>query len=594
MKTFAWFILCLACTLPLGAQPLKTDWAIRMGGDDLILPVDVKVQPSGHVLLAGQFTMTIDADPGPGIQWLTSAGNYDVFLTRFDPQGQYQWAKRFGGINYDDIAAMATDAEGNIFLCGRFGETVDFNPGGGVANLTSAGLSDIYLLKLNANGDFLWAKHFGGPDFDGPRALALDASGHIYLTGYFGNTADFDPGPGTFPLTSAGGADVFVLKLSPAGNPVWAKRLGGVQDAIGYAILPDAAGNVYTAGIFMGEADFDPGTTNQFRTSRGSWDIFLSKLNASGNYVWIRHIGGTGVDIPQNMHFGQDGNLVLTGYFDDTLDIDPGNNEQLLSPLGDNDGFVLKMNPQGQLVWARQLSGEQRVISERCAILPDQGILVTGRFNGALLLDPDTLAFPPIVSAGGQDIFWARYDAGGQPLWVASIGGVNNDGGGSNFALATDAEGKIYTSAWVRWAIDFDPGPDELILPESDAFELFLSRMQEVPVGMMPAAGIIPVQVWPNPGSGPLFLDYRQGTQNASFRILDVGEGSRWKAVFYPAPFKPWNCPWARASGFCTWSMIRDGNKSSGSFAQRAESWSGSSWGADGCSPRKRMFRCRP
>jgi hypothetical protein len=105
---------------------------------------------------------------------------------------------------------------------------------------------------------------------------------------------------------------------------------------------------------------------------------------------------------------------------------------------------------------------------------------------------------------------------------VASIGGVNNDGGGSNFALATDAEGKIYTSAWVRWAIDFDPGPDELILPESDAFELFLSRMQEVPVGTIPAAGIIPVQVWPNPGSGPLFLDYRQEGHSAYFRILDV------------------------------------------------------------------------
>jgi hypothetical protein len=127
------------------------------------------------------------------------------------------------------------------------------------------------------------------------------------------------------------------------------------------------------------------------------------------------------VDIPQNIHFGQDGNLVLTGYFDDTLDIDPGNNEQLLSPLGDNDGFVLKMNPLGQLVWARQLSGEQRVISERCAILPNQGILVTGRFNGALPLNTDTLVFPPIVSAGGQDIFWARYDAGGSPCgWPPS------------------------------------------------------------------------------------------------------------------------------------------------------------------------------
>lgn len=523
MKTFAAFCL-FAFFLPLlQAQPLKTDWAVRVGGDDFILVNAISMQPSGHVLLSGQFTSVIDANPGTGIQWMTSVGNYDAYLIKLDEEGNYVWSKRWGGGGYDDAWAMKTDASGQIFLTGDFGGMVDFNPGGGVANLTSEGGTDVYLLKLNADGEYVWAKHFGGPFSDGPTSLALDAGGQIYLTGYFSNTADFDPGPGQFPLTSFSGSDVFLLKLSAAGNPVWVKQLGGSGNDFSYSVLPDPAGNVYTLGVFQGEADFDPGSTTQMRTSLGGNDIFISKLNATGNYGWIRQIGGEGDDYPQDMQMDQDGNLVITGFFDTELDVDPAAGELLFTPTGTENAFVVKMNAQGQLMWARQIAGESQVISERCAILPDQGIVVTGRFTGTLqLADADTMTFPPLPSAGSQDIFWVRYDADGMPLWVASIGGPNNDGGGTYFDLEADPDGNIYTAGWVRYAIDFDPGPDELILPESEVFEVFLSRMHEVPTSTEPAGQTQPVHLWPNPGSGPVYLDDRQGTHPWIYRVLDI------------------------------------------------------------------------
>lgn len=522
MKPLTLFCLLVLLSSSLVAQPLKTDWAVKIGGEDLIIANALALQPDGSVLLTCQFTETIDADPGEGIQWVTSAGNYDALVLKLTAEGEFVWAKRYGAEGYDEAWDMTTDPDGNIFITGVFGGLVDFNPGGGVANLMSEGGSDIYLLKLNPDGEYLWAKHFGGPQGDGPGSVARDASGQIYLTGYFSNTADFDPGPGTFPLTSESGADVFVLKLSAAGNPVWVKRLGGTGNDFGYRALPDAAGNVYTMGIFQGEADFDPGTTNQIRTSRGGNDIFISKLNATGNYVWVRHLGGPGGDLSQDMYLDEDGNLILTGFFDDTFDVDPSNNDLLFQPMGAADGFVLKVTPQGQMAWARQISATGQAITERCAMLPDQAVLVTGRFSGDLHVTAgDSASFPPIPSAGGQDIFWIKYDAEGLPLWAATIGGEMNDGGGTYFALATDTIGSIFTAGWVRYAIDFDPGPDELILPESEAFEVFLSRMREVTSATDAPAGLMPVHIWPNPSSGPVTVDCRAIAQPLAFRLLD-------------------------------------------------------------------------
>lgn len=522
MKKLAWISICWMFASAVFAQPLKTDWAVKIGGDDFVLINAVALQPSGHVLLAGQFTGTIDANPGEGIQWLNSAGNYDAYLIQLDAAGDFVWAKRIGGAGYDDVSDMITDPAGNIYLTGVFGGIVDFNPGSGVANMTSEGGSDIYVLKLDPEGGFVWARHFGGPNSDGPESISIDASGQLHVTGYFSNTADFDPGPGFFPLTSVSGADVFVLKLSAAGNPVWVKPMGGAGNNFGYNVLTDAAGNVYTYGLFQDQIDFDPGTTDQIRTSRGGYDIFICKFNAIGNYVWVRHIGGEGDELPQDMCMDKAGNLIVTGFFDTELDVDPTDNELIFSPLGEADAFVVKVTQQGQMLWARQIAGTEQSIVERCAILPDNGVVVTGRFSGELhLMDADPQAFPPIASAGGQDIYWVKYDADGLPQWAATIGGPFNDGGGTYFALTTDDEGHIFTGGWVRYAIDFDPGPGELILPQSDAFQVFVSRMREVSTGLDPVAMPIPVQVWPNPGNGPVFVTCRQGDRPVHFRVLD-------------------------------------------------------------------------
>jgi hypothetical protein len=193
----------------------------------------------------------------------------------------------------------------------------------------------------------------GGSDVEEGRSVAVDASGNVYTTGSFRNTADFNPDPAvTYNLTPFGSLDVFVSKLDASGNFVWAKQLGGIGGEGGVAITVDAAGNVYTTGSFNRAADFnpDPAVTNTLTPSGFNDDIFISKLDAAGNYVWAKQLGGTSNDLGFGLAIDASGNVVTTGEFRATSDFNPdaatANN---LTSAGGSDIFVVKLNQPGTL-----------------------------------------------------------------------------------------------------------------------------------------------------------------------------------------------------------------------------------------------------
>ncbi|MBK7651576.1 MAG: hypothetical protein IPJ20_13745 [Flammeovirgaceae bacterium] len=147
----------------------------------------------------------------------------------------------------------------NVYYTGQFFGTVDFNPGPGTSNMTSAGGYDFYIGKLDASGNFLWAKSLGGLNPDVSYSIDVDALGNVFASGGFNGTVDFNPGPGTNNLTSNGSEDVFVLKLDPSGNFSWARSFGGNNFDSANSIKVDNLGNIITLGTFEGTADFDPG-----------------------------------------------------------------------------------------------------------------------------------------------------------------------------------------------------------------------------------------------------------------------------------------------------------------------------------------------
>lgn len=194
-------------------------------------------------------------------------------------------------------ADITTDSQSNLYLTGKFGSTLNFDPGETNTTLTSVGEDDIYILKLGSNGNFIGVKQLGSPKDDRGWSITLNISGAVYVTGYFEETLVYEPSIGEVKLTSLGERDMFVLKLGTDGNFNWLKQMGGTDNIVGnniggHALTIDSNGNIYTTGSFVETADFDPGSAVYSLTPEGSYDSFVQKMNSDGIFQWAAHMGG--------------------------------------------------------------------------------------------------------------------------------------------------------------------------------------------------------------------------------------------------------------------------------------------------------------
>ncbi len=168
----------------------------------------------------------------------------------------------------------------------------------------------------------------------------MSSDGSVHTTGRFEGAVDFDPGTGARNLTSVGGNDVFVLKLDAMGNHIWSQRIGGTGNDVGNGISIGRDGSVHTTGSFTGTVDFDPSTTGLANLTARDFDAFISKLDASGNFVWARQIGGIAIDDGRGIVVGDDGSVYATGNFSGTAEFGPGAGSASLTSVGSADVFV--------------------------------------------------------------------------------------------------------------------------------------------------------------------------------------------------------------------------------------------------------------
>jgi hypothetical protein len=337
----------------------------------------------------------------------------------------------FGGTLAEGGQSVAVDSSGNIYTAGYFQGTVDFDPGAGTANLTSAGANDFFVSKLDASGNYVWAKSFGGSSTEWgftetEISVAVDSLGNVYTVGNLYSTVDFDPGAGTANLTSGGADDVFVLKMDASGNYVWAKSFGGTNvnyasNDRGFSVAVDSLGNVYTSGDFGSTVDFDPGTGSANLTSTGAVDAFVSKLDASGNYVWAKSFGGTGIKSETgssalSVAVDSSGNVYTTGPFTSRVDFDPGVGTVNLTSTGSRDAFVSKLDASGNYVWAKRFGGVFRIdrlnsaIGLSLAVDSLANVHTTGNFTGTVDFDPGT-GLANVLTDGNSDVFVLKLDA---------------------------------------------------------------------------------------------------------------------------------------------------------------------------------------
>jgi hypothetical protein len=315
-------------------------WAKRIGGTSNEEGKSVYVDANRDIYITGYFSGTADFDPNAPQVNITSNGGTDIFVEKLDYAGAMYWARRMGGTGNDQGLGIAVDNSGNVHTTGLFRNTVDFFPLGGVYNLTSAGNADVFVQQLDPTGNFNWANGMGGTGDDTGRSIAVDLTGNVHVTGDFEVIASF----GSTTIISNGLKDVFASKLDNSGSFQWSKSFGGASTDRGRSIAVDDSGNSYITGDFSGTSDFDPGTGTADLTSFGLTDIFIEKLDVSGNYTWTKQMGGNEDDQGNGIAVDDSGSILTAGFFKSTVDFDPEVSVFNLTSSGGRDIFIQKLS----------------------------------------------------------------------------------------------------------------------------------------------------------------------------------------------------------------------------------------------------------
>ncbi|MCH8555509.1 MAG: SBBP repeat-containing protein, partial [Schleiferiaceae bacterium] len=453
------------------------EWAQQFGGTGNNIGNAVAVDGAGNVYVTGFFRETIDFDPGPGTFNLTSAGNNDVYITKLDPMGNLLWAKRFGGAGNDIGFAIFVDDAGNVYTTGSFRGNVDFDPGPNTFFLLSDGEDDVFVSKLNTNGDFLWAKRIGGTGDDLGRAIVADNMGNVFVAGQFRSTVDFDPGPNTFNLSSSGAEDAFILKLNAIGDFEWARKLGSNSNDFCRGIALDASNNVHVIGSFRNTVTLAPNPTTVSLTSSGSSDVFVLKFNTNGNLIWAESFGGTDNDFGQAIAIDGVGNILTTGNFRQTADFNPKAGNFPLTSAGAADVFVSKLSSTGDLIWAKRFGGPVNDFGYGIGVDAAGNVYTTGAFQSTANFQTGP-GFFNLTSGGWNDVYVSKLDSNGDFSWAQQFGGTADNLG---YGIDVSGSGNVYTTGRFGGVINFDAGGSNTSLTTAGSFDVFVSKINQCP-----------------------------------------------------------------------------------------------------------------
>ncbi|MFD2523024.1 hypothetical protein [Emticicia soli] len=398
-----------------------------------------------------------------------------------------------GTINSEAINDILIGTNNTMYLTGTFNNTITFD----TITVTSSTTSDAYIAKLNADGKAQWVRTITGSSIQVAEDIAVDASGNVYVTGFFLGSTNFG---GTI-INAVGNYDMFVVKYNASGALVWVRTAGSTGADQGNKIRLDASGNVYVGGTFSGTITFGATTV----TSMGSTDIFITKYNVNGTVQWALPSGGIGAEFMGDIALDSNGDVFVGGSYSESAtfgtltrtsngSIDAfigkydvstsswkwvisigGTGIDIISALlkdnansvyaagsfsgsvnfasttktseGNDDIFLLKYTNDGFMEWVQTTGGTSAGFIEDLAVDTDNNVYLAGNF-----FDISTIGSVTKSARGSSDAFVARYDANGSFAWVQSFGGINQD---IATCISLDANNNIYAGGIYRNTVNF-------------------------------------------------------------------------------------------------------------------------------------------
>lgn len=381
-------------------------WAVKIGDSGYNQGNSIFIDSNSNIYITGYYQDTADFNPSTTEVFnMTSTGVYDVFVLKLDTNGNFVWAKSFGGTSVDMGLDIVVGANG-VYVSGRYQGTIDLDPGANTSNVTSNGSLDAFLVKLDENGDFLWGHSFGGTSNERAESIGLDSLGNVIALFFYNGTVDFDPSASVSNLTSAGGSDAAIVKFDANGNFIWAKSMGGTSTEEPSKLVVDFNDNIITTGYFSGIADFDPSGSIANLTATGSFNVFVSKLDEDGNYIWAKAIKSDVNCDAKGIAIDSNNNILVNGLFSGITDFNPDsviiNN---VTSNGGNDFFVTKLDENGNFIWGITAGGYGNDLARGVIVnKTNDDIYTTGAFLDTVDFDPSGSMYN-LTSAGLKDVF---------------------------------------------------------------------------------------------------------------------------------------------------------------------------------------------
>ncbi|MBW2736439.1 MAG: hypothetical protein JRH20_28975, partial [Deltaproteobacteria bacterium] len=360
-------------------------WSRSFGGTYTDWGMGVVIDDSGNTTVTGKVMVTVDFGAGPDVGPILRS---DGFVASYGPTGLYRWSRRLISAAGDAVFGndITTDGE-NVYFVGDFENAVDFGAGA----LMSIGGRDSIMVKYDSEGVHLLSKQSGAlGSIVNCNGLAVDSAGNITFAGEFSGTVDFGGGP----LTSAGTGDVYVASYAPSGAHRWSRRFGGTLLDYATAVAADPSGNVTVTGRFRETVDF--GDSSPVTAVAGSPDCFVVSYDVNGAYRWSRHFGGALYDNSMAVAADQNGDVTVTGYFQDSADLGGG----VLTSAGLEDVFVARYDSSGAHLWSKRFGAAESDVGQGVAVDGSGNVTLTGYFEETV-----DFGFGPLTSAGAFDVF---------------------------------------------------------------------------------------------------------------------------------------------------------------------------------------------
>jgi hypothetical protein len=423
-----WYALAYALVLALFSNNLFAQtyqWANGAASEGREYGNYITTDDSGNVYVSGQFEFDCDF----GSKTISTSGQHDIFIAKYNAAGTLKWVKKAGGTDGDAGHGIGIDADRNIYTSGEFETTCYFTPNDSIT-VGGTGINNIYIAKHDNNGNLIWVKSVVSNGDCRGRALVTDAAGNSYFTGSLSRTCQF----GSITVNYTGSSDSFLAKYDSTGNAVWVKKQAGTKDDKGKGVALDPSGNVLVCATFTQNISI----SGNGLTAVGLYDSFICKYNNAGVYQWHVQAGGTDTTKMSAIATDIDGNSYVTGYFIDTATF----GTTTLYSLGSYEFFIAKYDANGNFVWAKRGGGANEDFGQGISYDSRRNVLyVTGQFDYMANFDGT-----PVVSNGNRDVFVSCWDTSGNMQWINTGGSVNRDAG---FAVANDTSGNVFATGFI-------------------------------------------------------------------------------------------------------------------------------------------------